>query len=41
MIVFMNGVYGLEGMWLVEGYGFEFDIEVDNLLYEIFNGKDV
>lgn len=39
--VFMFGVYGFEGEWLIEGKGFVLDIELDNLLYEIFNGKDV
>ena len=36
----MNGVYGPEGEWLIEGYGFEPDIVVDNLPHETFNGKD-
>ena len=36
----MHGGYGLEGEWLVEGYGVVPDIEVDNLPHETFNGKD-
>ena len=36
----MNGVYGPEGEWLIEGVGFIPDIEVDNLPHETFNGKD-
>ena len=40
MTALMNGVYGPEGTWLVEGHGFEPDIEVDNLPHETFNGKD-
>ncbi|MEQ8703947.1 MAG: S41 family peptidase [Phaeodactylibacter sp.] len=36
----MHGVYGPEGEWLVEGRGFEPDIELDNLPHETFNGKD-
>ncbi len=35
----MNGVYG-EGVWRIEGHGFEPDIEIDNLPHETFNGKD-
>jgi len=35
-----NGVYSSEGEWLIEGYGVEPDIEVDNLPYESFRGKD-
>ena len=34
------GSYGLDGKWLIEGYGFVPDIELDNLPYETFNGKD-
>lgn len=34
------GVFGLEGKWLIEGRGVEPDIEVDNLPYETFKGKD-
>ncbi len=36
----MHGVYGPEGEWLIEGHGFVPDIELDNLPYETFNGKD-
>lgn len=36
----MSGGYGPEGKWLVEGIGHVPDIEVDNLPYETFNGKD-
>jgi len=36
----MFGVYGEEGEWLIEGRGFEPDIELDNLPFETFNGKD-
>ncbi len=36
----MHGVYGPEGKWLIEGHGVEPDIELDNLPYETFNGKD-
>ncbi|MBT8177960.1 MAG: protease, partial [Eudoraea sp.] len=36
----MDGVYGDSGEWLIEGHGFEPDIEVDNLPHETFNGKD-
>ena len=36
----MHGVYGPEGEWLIEGHGFEPDIELDNLPHETFNGKD-
>ena len=34
------GVYGLEGEWLIEGWGVEPDIVVDNLPHETFNGRD-
>ncbi len=34
------GVYGPEGEWLIEGYGFEPDIVVDNLPHATFNGED-
>ncbi len=34
------GVYGPEGKWLIEGRGVEPDIEVDNLPYETYRGKD-
>lgn len=36
----MFGVYGPDGKWLIEGHGFEPDIELDNLPHETFNGKD-
>jgi tricorn protease len=36
----MNGVYGPEGEWLIEGVGFIPDIEVDNLPHSTFNGVD-
>lgn len=36
----MFGVYGPEGEWLIEGHGFIPDIELDNLPFETFNGKD-
>ena len=36
----MMGVYSAEGEWLIEGHGFEPDIEVDNLPHATFNGKD-
>lgn len=36
----MNGVYGPEREWLIEGVGFIPDIEVDNLPYSTFNGSD-
>lgn len=36
----MRGVYGPEGEWLVEGRGFEPDIELDNLPHETYMGKD-
>jgi len=35
----MNGVYA-DGEWLIEGHGFEPDIEIDNLPHATFNGKD-
>lgn len=34
------GVYGPEGKWLIEGRGVEPDIQVDNLPYESYKGKD-
>lgn len=34
------GVYGPEGEWLIEGHGFEPDIEVDNLPHATFRGED-
>ena len=36
----MMGVYGDNGKWLIEGHGFEPDIEVDNLPHSTFNGQD-
>ncbi|WP_088339925.1 S41 family peptidase [Robiginitalea sediminis] len=36
----MMGVYGDNGEWLIEGHGFEPDIEVDNLPHATFNGAD-
>lgn len=36
----MHGGYSLDSEWLVEGHGFVPDIELDNLPYETFNGKD-
>jgi tricorn protease len=36
----MHGVYGDNGEWLIEGHGFEPDIEVDNLPHSTFNGQD-
>jgi len=36
----MMGVYGENGEWLIEGYGFVPDIEVDNLPHATFNGQD-
>jgi tricorn protease len=34
------GVFGPEGKWLIEGRGVEPDIEVDNLPYASYQGKD-
>jgi len=34
------GVYGPEGEWLIEGWGVEPDIVVDNLPHATFNGED-
>ena len=36
----MNGVYGNDGTWLIEGRGFEPDIEVVNMPHATFEGKD-
>ena len=36
----MNGVYGAEGQWLIEGHGVEPDIVVDNLPHATFGGQD-
>ena len=35
-----TGVYGLEREWLIEGWGFVPDIEVDNLPHATYNGHD-
>ncbi len=35
-----TGVYGPEGSWLIEGWGVEPDIVVDNLPHATFNGDD-
>jgi tricorn protease len=35
-----TGVYGAEGEWLIEGWGVDPDIVVDNLPHETFLGKD-
>jgi tricorn protease len=34
------GVYGPEGVWLIEGHGVDPDIEVDNLPHATFLGGD-
>ncbi|MCZ6836488.1 MAG: S41 family peptidase, partial [Planctomycetota bacterium] len=34
------GVYGPEGIWLIEGHGVDPDIVVDNLPHATFNGAD-
>ena len=36
----MNGVYGEEGEWLIEGVGFIPDIEVVNMPKATFEGND-
>ncbi len=36
----MMGVYDENGNWLIEGHGFEPDIEVDNPPHATFNGED-
>ena len=36
----MFGVYGADGKWLIEGRGFEPDIEIDNLPHATFKGED-
>jgi tricorn protease len=36
----MSGVYGAEGEWLIEQWGVDPDIVVDNLPHETFNGRD-
>jgi tricorn protease len=35
-----TGVYGPEGIWLIEGHGVDPDMVVDNLPHATFNGKD-
>jgi tricorn protease len=35
-----TGVYSPDGEWLIEGWGVEPDIKVDNLPFESFKGKD-
>ena len=35
-----TGVYGPEGEWLVEGWGYEPDIEVDNPPHHTYKGQD-
>jgi tricorn protease len=35
------GVYGPEGVWLIEGHGVDPDIVVDNLPHATFQGEDV
>jgi tricorn protease len=35
-----TGVYSPEGEWLIEGWGVEPDIPVDNLPHEAYNGRD-
>jgi tricorn protease len=35
-----TGVYSPEGEWLIEGWGVEPDIKVDNMPFESFKGKD-
>ncbi|MFZ0280674.1 MAG: S41 family peptidase [Bacteroidales bacterium] len=35
-----TGVYSPEGEWLIEGWGVEPDIRVDNMPHESFGGKD-
>ncbi|MEH8017754.1 S41 family peptidase [Rheinheimera muenzenbergensis] len=32
--------FAMDGRWIIEGYGVTPDLEVDNLPYERFNGKD-
>ncbi len=34
------GVYTADGKWIIEGHGVEPDIEIDNLPFETYNGKD-
>lgn len=35
-----TGVYSPDGEWLIEGWGVEPDMKVDNMPYESFKGKD-
>ena len=35
-----TGVYSPEGEWLIEGWGVEPDIKIDNMPYETYNGRD-
>jgi len=35
-----NGQFATDGAWLIEGVGVIPDVEVDNLPYETFNGRD-
>ena len=35
-----TGVYGPEGMWLIEGHGVEPDVVKDNLPHATFKGED-
>jgi tricorn protease len=35
-----NGQFSTDGEWLIEGVGVTPDVEVDNLPYETFNGRD-
>ncbi len=35
-----NGVFGLEGAWLIEGHGVDPDLVVDNLPHATFLGRD-
>lgn len=35
-----TGVFGPEGVWLIEGHGVDPDIVVDNLPHSTFNGED-
>src|SRR5205085_5169948 len=35
-----TGVFGPEGLWLIEGHGVDPDVVVDNLPHATFDGKD-
>ncbi len=35
-----NGQFGADGRWLIEGHGVSPDIEVENLPFESYNGRD-